>query len=705
MRSVSAATKFSQASSRVDGVRDGFISWLQDVNENSPSLRNLTDDEIKECFTYDKYRCLAKPQATDSDKISEVYASKMDRLSRCRSAQMTENDEFLVNPFGQWDVNGDPFDSLYIRQAYKDHWDIIQDHFLTKRSNQRILISGTPGCGKSVEGYYLLYKIFNTFGSNPPPILYAASDNSQTCMVFLRGFVFAIDDYIRFEQSLSYKIMDANGPIWHIYDSTSPGNHSGSRQMGPQIMISSPGRASRRDFKAALKGKHLVLYLPLPTFDEMHVLRTRYHNRKENSTMYISETKMIRLITKWGCIPRTIFEAGIDEDTLSQSEHKMSSAIDVERLIHMVGSSQIDHDVASGQFLHMAPIIKDVEQFEDLVETAKKDDAAKENEIVKKKKDKTSKGGEMAKKDETEQKGETAKKDEAAKKASLAKTDKSADEGAGSRKRTADNANVDTIGLSEADRITQLKARYTKVVYMWASDYIRDLAFDAFLSLGPERMMPLIVNYQQSKLGGFRGLLFEPFVFNLLTEVGVSGRFKNLDTGKDLGIVKLGPWKTKHYYQNHSQLNTGFGIMNIPLKSNEPAVDCLVPHDGYCFQISVMSGQHGINRPKFDQLMKSGVFKEFIKNNPRKNISFVCVVEAGQFDNFGRQTFHKENKKAYGKNEPERMSYPGVTQYAFEIDLRRIYKLEEHRQKHEMLNMVEDNTNAVERAFRRLRTK
>ena len=392
MRSISAATKFSQASSRVDGVRDGFISWLQDVNENSPSLRNLTDDEIKECFIYDKYRCLAKPQDdSDSDKISEVYASKMDRLSRCRSAQMTENDEFLVNPFGQWDVNGDPFDSLYIRQAYKDHWDIIQDHFLTKCSNQRILINGTPGCGKSVEGYYLLYKIFNTFGSNPPPILYAASDNSQTCMVFLRGFVFAINDYIRFEQSLSYKIMDANGPIWHIYDSTAPGNHSGSRQMGPQIMISSPGRASRRDFKAALKGKHLVLYLPLPTFDEMHVLRTRYHNRKEDSTMYISETKMIRLITKWGCIPRTIFEAGIDEDTLSQSEHKMSSAIDVERLIHMVGSSQIDHDVASGQFLHMAPIIKDVEQFEDLVETAKKDDAAKKNEIVKKKK------GEIAK--------------------------------------------------------------------------------------------------------------------------------------------------------------------------------------------------------------------------------------------------------------------------------------------------------------------
>ena len=121
---------------------------------------------------------------------------------------------------------------------------------------------------------------------------------------------------------------------------------------------------------------------------------------------------------------------------------------------------------------------------------------------------------------------------------------------------------------------------------MWASDYIRDLAFDSFLTLGGDRMLPLIVNYQQSILGGFRGLLLEPFVFNLLTKIGLIGRMKDLDTGKKFDSVNLGPWKTKNYFQNHSQLSDKQGVMNIPLKGNEAAVDCLAPYDGFCFQIT-----------------------------------------------------------------------------------------------------------------------
>ena len=89
-------------------------------------------------------------------------------------------------------------------------------------------------------------------------------------------------------------------------------------------------------------------------------------------------------------------------------------------------------------------------------------------------------------------------------------------------------------------------------MYTWASDYIRDKAFDAFLTLGSDRMMPLIVNYRQAQLGGFHGLLIEPIVHKLLTGTSVIGRMKNLDTGKSEGFRRLGPW-TKHLYQNHNQ--------------------------------------------------------------------------------------------------------------------------------------------------------
>jgi hypothetical protein len=180
----------------------------------------------------------------------------------------------------------------------------------------------------------------------------------------------------------------------------------------------------------------------------------------------MSENKMIEFIRKWGCVPRTVFEISMDEEQLGDKESKIRSARDVERLTHMIGSSQIDHDVVSGTFLRIIPIISYAVPG-----------------VV----------GEYVRADESD-----------------------------SCKREANVANVDEIGLSNSHSVAQFKSQYTKITYMWASDYIRDLAFDGLLTLGGDRMLPLIANYQHSTLGGFRGLLLEPFVFNLLTNSALS---------------------------------------------------------------------------------------------------------------------------------------------------------------------------------------
>ena len=45
--------------------------------------------------------------------------------------------------------------SFYVREADKDHWEIIFHHLIIEANyNERMLISGTPGGGKSVEGRY-----------------------------------------------------------------------------------------------------------------------------------------------------------------------------------------------------------------------------------------------------------------------------------------------------------------------------------------------------------------------------------------------------------------------------------------------------------------------------------------------------------------------------------------------------------------------
>jgi hypothetical protein len=610
--------------------------WLYDTLETSPALKTLTDDEIKMAFASDGCKLLARPQ-NHEEQISElIEVSKYDYLTRCQLAQLSEDGQFLTVPNSHWTIKGDKQESIYIRQAYRDHWDIIYDHFVVQESSQRVLISGTPGCGKSIEGYFLLFKIFEIFSDNTPPICYASSETTKSAVVFFRGFVFTTGDYHLFEQSLSYKIMDANGPIWHIYDSTVPGNHNGCQEAGPQIIISSPGKLERTDMKPIWKGKRLLLYLPLPNLDEMHLMRSKYFNDLKKSGRYISTERMISLITKWGCVPRTVFEIENDLDQLDHNEPKIHSADDVERLIHMVGSSQIDHDIASGRFLHIVPIpasrkLKDMDDDDEATAT-----------------------------------------------------------GESTVDRKSILAGMNEFGLSEAQRISTLKSHYIKIVYTWASDYLRDKAFDAFLTLGSDRMMPLIVNYRQAELGGFRGLLFEPFVHKLLSGTGVIGRMKNLDTGTNIGSVRLGPW-TKNVYHNHSQLVDTVGVINIPLKGNEAAVDGFAPYDGYLFQFVVSSGKQGVNRPGLQTLMDSGIFANFVKRQTRKNknVSLVFIVETGRYDEFQRQDYHGANKQPYAANSSLSRSYPGITQFAFEIDLRRIYKFGEHQKNHEIIDMTD----------------
>jgi hypothetical protein len=650
-RSFSASTS-GAASQNTIRVKD-FIRWLRATPDNSPELRKLSQDEIYETFvTAESCRFLSgcRPSEFASPISSrDIFESDFDTLARCQVAQMSEDGGFLGVPNHPWMIKSDYQDTIFIRQAYKDHWDIIYHHFVVEKSRQRVIISGTPGCGKSIEGFYFVHKIFQQFCDNPPPIIYASSETSKGALVHFSGQFFAVGDYHLFECSLSYKIMAANRPVWHIYDSTVPTNHAGSQQFGPQIIISSPGRAERVDMKSVLKGRRLLLYLPLPTIDEMKLMRAAYHNDTNNGETYLSLSRMLALIAKWGCVPRTIFEIGNDDVQLDQKLSKVSSAHDVERLINMVGSSQLDHEVASGSFLHIVPIGEAI----DYENSSGRDSTSVSETRI--------------------------------------------------GKRKAGDTDVDDIGLSRAERIIALKCRYTKIAFTWASDYIRDQAFDAFLTLGGDRMMPLIVNYQQAILGGFRGLLLEPFVHKLLSGTGVVGRMKNLDTGKSMGSVRLGPWKTKNLYQNHTQLQNGKGIYNVPLKGNEAAVDSLVPYDGYCFQITI-GEKHGINRPALDTLIATSIFQDFLKRKPRRNILFVFVVEAGVFDRFQQQNYHGSNKQAYAPNSPLRHSYSGVTQLALEIDLRRIYKCDEHQRNSEAINMTDRKAGAkLKKAAQKLR--
>jgi len=148
---------------------------------------------------------------------------------------------------------------------------------------------------------------------------------------------------------------------------------------------------------------------------------------------------------------------------------------DVERFLAMVGGAVVDHDVASGNFVHFVPYhrLSDIEASDSERNPDNYDEY-------------------------TFQLHETQKRVIAVAK----------------NKSNAAEAGIATVGLSESQAMELLKAQYTGIAYKWASDYIRDMAFQTFLGVSAERMMMLILRAQGAHSAGLRGLLLEPLCTN-----------------------------------------------------------------------------------------------------------------------------------------------------------------------------------------------
>jgi len=254
--------------------------------------------------------------------------------------------------------------------------------------------------------------------------------------------------------------------------------------------------------KTIRKGRHVVFYLPLPSLDEMQSIRSKLFDNIADTKNYLHPDKMFELIDKFGCVPRTVFDFSNRNIDLDDIEKKLENATDVERLLAMVGSSVVDYEVASGSFVHVVPYHRlsiasdgDSEEPDGLDEYAFVDNRL----------------------------------------AAIA---------AARRKGTATQAKLPEAGLSLNERIKLLKAQYTTVIYTWASDYIRDNAFQTFILLSADRMMTVILRAQTTELAGFRGLLLEPFV----QTIHRNRRFGPLEESRDRERVvdeKIRPLENK----------------------------------------------------------------------------------------------------------------------------------------------------------------
>ena len=163
-------------------------------------------------------------------------------------------------------------DSLYIREVYEELFEIIyknNEHIDTKKRINRMAITGTPGTGKSVFLFYILWRLAN-IKSTETVILHRQCDSGRI-HVFQNDGCWIAHTLTEVDGFLS------DSTTWYLADTLSdpPGERNAAT-----VLVSSPARKHYSTFL-----KHLPIpplhYLPLWSLEELKLVASSYGRKPE----------------------------------------------------------------------------------------------------------------------------------------------------------------------------------------------------------------------------------------------------------------------------------------------------------------------------------------------------------------------------------------------------------------------------------------
>ena len=279
-------------------------------------------------------------------------------LLLCKNAYVDKEHDLLVLPSAipLGFTSTHQHRSLFIREAYKDHWNIIRQVF-EQKLNKFVFINGDCGAGKSMEACYLLYQIFNVL-PKAPALTYTDSRRFKNFLLHYRGLIFEGSDYCRFIKSQSHRIIESTEEqLWHM----AVESDAGPFLCGPEIVITSPNY-ERNDLEGYKTYYPCTLYLPLPTLSEMQRIKVAIFMRTRDIKNVISDAEMLGLIDRYGCNPRTVFHYYDRKEFLTSIDEEIESSTG-QNLLHTLrgvgwwygGSFSL---IATNGTLHMAPYYK-----------------------------------------------------------------------------------------------------------------------------------------------------------------------------------------------------------------------------------------------------------------------------------------------------------------------------------------------------------
>ena len=233
--------------------------------------------------------------------------------------------------------------SIIVPQAYKDLWKIAEDVIDQRQQDAgsrgpkrslRLVVTGTPGTGKSVSGWYFLYKLRKKLGSNIEVIWQSLRAKKQ--------FWFGSDGRVfsAHYQSFSFAHLLERRSTIYIVDGMEP-----AVENAMTFVFCSPDKTNWKEY---FKDDGVqVRFMPIWSKDDILAARQLIFSN-------VSEERALQLYSKWGGVPRAVLQKADDEvwqNTLEQAFSKCPKLGDILTKLGMVDAPKevsntiLHHDV------------------------------------------------------------------------------------------------------------------------------------------------------------------------------------------------------------------------------------------------------------------------------------------------------------------------------------------------------------------------
>jgi hypothetical protein len=296
------------------------------------------------------------------DQINPPSLESFNELARRWSyiSRLLQTKSWVATAAGDKFLSFNKSELYYIRPCYEDIYKIICEKFQGPKPNKVqypqlcILITGTPGIGKSVFGEILCAVISER---RKPALLFYENTKERHLKMVWQKKVFHVshdeaNDVINtlLEDGLVSELAHEDDviEIWSIGDTTLPVHDPRINR----IVITSPGQARVGGFAAKLKewakgNSPLKLVVPPCTWEEMLNMRLAWGKAAECSIETLQER-----FDLWGGVPRNILGSQYLSSSIADQEFQHLTIADAVRYI---ATYELDHRSQSGKLFRLLP--------------------------------------------------------------------------------------------------------------------------------------------------------------------------------------------------------------------------------------------------------------------------------------------------------------------------------------------------------------